>query len=149
MEMPERIASDLLAGGEALALLKRAEQVRGQAYAPYSGFSVGAALLDEESRVFTGVNVENAAYGLSTCAERGALVSAIAAGSRNFRAIAIAGPDPARPCPPCGSCRQLLVEFASDLEVILAGPRGPSILSLRELLPESFGRTHLDRADAR
>lgn len=138
-----------MAGGRPSALLKRAEQARGRAYAPYSGFAVGAALLDDAGNIFPGVNVENAVYGLSTCAERGALVGAIAAGSRSFRAIAIAGPDPARPCPPCGSCRQLLSEFAPDLEVILVGPEGPSVLSLRDLLPESFGRTHLDGAGER
>lgn len=122
-------------------LLERASAVRANAYAPYSGFPVGAALLASDGRVYTGVNVENASYGLTTCAERSAVVSAIADGAREFVAIAIAGPglDQEAPCPPCGSCRQILHEVAPDLVVVTAGAGGHTLTPLRDLLPMAFG----------
>ena len=126
---------------EAGILLERARAIRANAYAPYSHFPVGAALLASDGRVFTGVNVENASYGLTTCAERSAVVGAIADGAREFVAIAVAGPgrDEDVPCPPCGSCRQILHEVAPDLVVVTGGAEGPTLTPLRDLLPMAFG----------
>src|SRR5687767_4372971 len=123
---------------EARVLLDAARAARRNAYAPYSDFPVGAALLDNEGRIFTGVNVENASYGLTTCAERAAIAKAISEGARSFRAIAVAGPTD-EPCPPCGSCRQILHEFAPHLQVVISEAAGePRILPLSVLLPEAF-----------
>jgi cytidine deaminase len=132
--------------GDAGILLERAREARSRAYAPYSGFSVGAALLASDGRVFLGVNVENASYGLTTCAERSALVCAVASGAREFIAIAVAGPDDAVPCTPCGSCRQILHEMAPDLLVVTAGADGPTLTPLSALLPAAFGGAMLDAA---
>ncbi len=128
------------------ALLRLAAQARENAYAPYSGFSVGAALLAEDGAMFSGCNVENASYGLTICAERAAIVRAAAEGKRRFRAIAIvsAGNPPAAPC---GACRQALAEFAEDMEILLGGPDGAERerLSLAELLPRRFGPEALEK----
>jgi cytidine deaminase len=119
-------------------LYARANETRRHAYAPYSRFEVGAALLAVDGRVFTGVNVENASYSLTICAERAALAAAIAAGARRFSAIAIAGP-PGVATPPCGACRQALTEFGSELAVIVADERGElAELRLEGLLPHAF-----------
>ena len=127
--------------GGANHLMGQARAARTHAYAPYSRFSVGAALLDVEGRVHTGGNVENASYGLTICAERAALFSAVAAGARSFRAIAIAGPDDEAPCYPCGACRQALHEFSPALTVVVSGPAGSTrSISLAHLLPNAFGR---------
>ena len=108
----------------------------------YSGFRVGAALLTSQGDVVTAANVENASYGLAICAERSAVVAAVAAGSRRFLSIAVAGNGP-DPVTPCGACRQVLREFPSgaDLEVLCAGESGDKLLTttLGALLPESFG----------
>lgn len=129
-----------LSPGVARDLLERARAARMRAYAPYSHFPVGAALLAADGRVFTGVNVENAAYGLTTCAERTAFVRAVADGASAFTAVAIAGADDGVPCPPCGSCRQILHELAPDLAVITDdGSGSPRTTSLRDLLPSAFG----------
>jgi cytidine deaminase len=124
-------------------LLAAAREARGRAYAPYSRFFVGAALRARDGRIFTGCNVENAAYSLSNCAERTALFSAVAAGVRAFEAIAIAGPAGIT-TPPCGSCRQALVEFGAELRVVMeAGGGLTQALSLAELLPLRFDRAAL------
>lgn len=127
-----------------IKLYREAEKAAAGAYAPYSGFSVGAALLSEDGRVFTGCNIENASYSVTICAERVALFSAVAAGARRFSAIAVAGGrmgNLAAPCPPCGVCRQALSEFCGgDMLVILSdGGGGVRSYRLGELLPESFG----------
>jgi cytidine deaminase len=126
------------------ALLARARQARTAAYAPYSGFRVGAALLTVDGRVFVGANVENAAFSPSICAERAALPAAIVAGARDLLALAVVG-DGDGPCTPCGVCRQVLYEFAPDLLVIAAGTTGePARYVLgRDLLPEGFGPARL------
>jgi cytidine deaminase len=119
------------------ALLSAAREVRERAYAPYSRFGVGAALDTGEGHVFLGCNVENASYGVTICAERSAVSAAVAAGYRNFEAIAIAGPEDALTSP-CGACRQVLVEFNPEMTVIFTTPDGPVITTAAELLPHSF-----------
>ncbi|MEW6661582.1 MAG: cytidine deaminase [Bacillota bacterium] len=121
-----------------LELLAAARAARQHAYAPYSGFMVGAALLTKSGRVYRGCNVENAAYGLTICAEQAALVKAVSEGEREFSAIAVtAGGDAF--CPPCGACRQVLREFGGDIKVIMGNDREErQVLTVVELLPASF-----------
>lgn len=130
-------------------LIDAARQARENAYAPYSGFRVGAALLTADGRIFTGVNVENASYGLTSCAESGAVSSAVGAGIRDFVAIAVTGPDNGVPCTPCGSCRQILHEFAPNLLVITEAASGAVTTPLRELLPQAFGSGNIQRVEGR
>ena len=118
-------------------LIERAKQAREGAYAPYSHFAVGAALLTRSGRVFTGANVENASYGLTVCAERVAVFKAVTAGEREFQAIAIASSTGASPC---GACRQVLAEFGLDMLVISVDMDDRvRQWTLEELLPASFG----------
>ncbi len=124
-------------------LMKRAKAARERAYAPYSGFFVGAALLCEDGTVYEGCNVENAAYSPTCCAERVALFSAVSGGHRRFSAIALTGGKEAEPTPmvtPCGVCRQVFAEFCDpDLAVILVGENGePKTMTLGALLPLGF-----------
>jgi cytidine deaminase len=124
-------------------LLALAREARARAYAPYSQFTVGAALRTLSGEIFTGCNVENASYSLAICAERTALFSAVAAGARAFEAIAIAGPAGAA-LPPCGACRQALVEFGAELRIVMEGVDGaPAAIPLAELLPLRFDRAAL------
>jgi cytidine deaminase len=126
-------------------LLERARAAQEQAYAPYSRFRVGAALLATDGRVFTGANVENAAYPATICAERVALPAAVTAGARDLEALAVVGDGPG-PCTPCGMCRQVLFEFAPDLLVLAAGADG-ALARFRlgpDLLPHGFGPARLD-----
>jgi len=122
------------------ALVAAARAVRRRAHAPYSKFTVGAAVLDERGRAHVGCNVENASYGLTVCAERNAVAAAVAAGARRIRAVAVVtGARP--PATPCGACRQVLAELgAPDTEVLLAGPTGAiETTTLGALLPRAFG----------
>lgn len=122
-------------------LLKTAVAARRRAYAPYSHFSVGAALLTREGRIFQGCNVENASYGLTLCAERAALAGAVAAGHRHFTALAIVSGGPAAPVP-CGACLQVLAEFCRrDFIIVTAAARNPAhpvVLTFKDLLPKVF-----------
>ena len=126
-------------------LPKMALRARARAYAPYSSFQVGAALLCDDGSVYTGCNIENAAYSVTCCAERVALCSAVSAGRRAFRAIAIAGGPagdaPREHCAPCGVCRQMLFEFGgAQLAVIMAKSEDDFIeMPLGQLLPLGFG----------
>ena len=120
-------------------------KVRKNAYAPYSGFQVGAALRSEEGEIFVGVNVENAAYPEGTCAEAGAIAAMIAAGHRRIKEAYVVADCP-RPVPPCGGCRQKIAEFADqDVIVTLATIAGEEEkLTVSELLPGVFTSTYMD-----
>lgn len=119
-------------------LVQAAIAARNRAYAPYSNYRVGAALLGEDSRLFVGVNVENASYGLTICAERTAFVSAVAAGTTRFAGLAVVAG--AAPASMCGACRQFAREFGADLPVHLASLDGTfRTTTVSELLPGSFG----------
>lgn len=130
-------------------LLNLALRARENAYAPYSGFRVGAALLAADGRVFCGSNIENASYPATICAERAAFSAAVSAGAREFAAIAIAGgkDDAADPCvAPCGICRQVMAEFckADAFKIILGNETEQNGYSLAELLPLGFGAKNLE-----
>jgi len=118
-------------------LIKAANGVRGKAYAPYSNYNVGAALITKTGKVYLGVNVENAAYPDTICAERSAVVSAVSAGERDFEAIAVATRNGGTPC---GSCRQVLAEFGLDIEVLLVDEGGNLVQhsTVQDLLPGAF-----------
>lgn len=130
-------------------LFDAARQAREAAYAPYSNFLVGAALLDEQGRIHAGCNVENAAYPQGVCAEAGALSAMVLAGGRSLRAVLVVGAGAAL-CTPCGGCRQKLREFGGDsLPVLIADPLGlRARYTLGQLLPASFGPEHLKDATA-
>jgi len=123
-------------------LVAQAVGARRHAYAPYSNYPVGAALLTESGRVFTGVNVENAAYPTGMCAERTAVFKAVSEGERSFAAIAVVTENAGMPC---GSCRQALAEFGLDTRVIIADASGQVVseTTVRELLPRAFGAADL------
>ena len=119
-------------------LLGLAKTAAGNAYAPYSGFPVGAALECEDGTVFTGCNVENCAYGSGICAERTAGCKAVSEGFRKFRRIAIYGQGDSY-CVPCGACRQVLAEFSYDMEVLSARGDGRYVsYRLSQLMPQAF-----------
>ena len=130
LEKPMKPPEDLLS----VAILAREK-----AYAPYSGFRVGAALRGSVGEIFSGCNVENASYGLTICAERTTVCNAVAAGIRTFTQMVIVA-DSETPCPPCGACRQFLFEFAPNLELWVANLSGETkFYRLCDLLPEAFG----------
>jgi len=122
-------------------LLAQAQEARQYAYAPYSHYKVGAALLTTEGKVYKGCNIENAAYGPSNCAERTAIFKAVSEGERKFEAIAVVTRDGAAPC---GVCRQVMREFALNLTVIIGDADGNyRVFTLADLLPHSFGPENL------
>ena len=129
-------------------LWQAALAVRKNAYAPYSGFSVGAALLADDGRIFVGCNVENAAYSPTNCAERTAVFKAVSEGEKEFSAIAIVGGkgDELAPfCAPCGVCRQVLAEFCDkDFRLVLGTPKSFTVYDFNSILPYSFGKNDLE-----
>lgn len=129
-------------------LMQAAVEARKMAYAPYSHFRVGAALLGKSGRVYTGCNVENAAYTPTNCAERTAVFKAVSEGERTFEKIAIVGgmdENIAESCAPCGVCRQVLAEFCDkDFRLVLGNPERIRVCTLGELLPLSFGKSDLE-----
>jgi cytidine deaminase len=127
------------------ALLAAAVAARDGSYSPYSHFAVGAALLDEDGRVWTGANIENASYGLTMCAERAAVFHAASNGVRRFAAVAVAGP-PGVTTLPCGACRQVLSEFGPRMAVYYDDGGTLATTSVDALLPAAFGPAQLDEA---
>jgi len=120
-------------------LLQAAEAVMKNAHAPYSNFRVGSAILTSEGKIFAGCNVENASYGMTNCAERTAIFSAVASLGPNIevRAVAVVN-DKGVPCAPCGACRQVIYEFGPDSTIFFQGAEGPKQAHITELLPEGF-----------
>lgn len=130
-------------------LVEKALKAKENAYAPYSNFKVGAALLSEDGQVFTGCNVENASYGLTNCAERTAVFKAVCGGQKKFRAIALAS-DSEKIITPCGACRQVLLEFGPHTKVIMANNKGEYKLSnVGALIPSAFNTDYLKEEESK
>lgn len=123
-------------------LIEQAKKAMEKAYAPYSGFKVGAALLSKDGSIYTGCNVENAAYSPTLCAERVAFGKAVSEGQRDFVAMAVCGGKNgviSGPCTPCGVCRQVMAEFCQkDFQIFVATAEGYTGYSIEQLLPEAF-----------
>ena len=128
-------------------LISIADDMRNKAHAPYSGYTVGAALISKDGRIFTGCNVENASYGAAMCAERTAFFKAVSEGATEFSAIAIAGGRAGMPCKsayPCGICRQVMAEFCGDdFWIYIKNGENTEIYTLKELLPHAFSPDNL------
>lgn len=125
-------------------LIEKAKRARLRAYAPYSDFKVGAALLTKSGKVYTGANVENSTFGLTVCAERIAVFKAVNNGDNEFAKIAVVA-DKNQPVTPCGACRQVLSEFVKDLKIVCANLKGKvDRYTLKELLPEAFEKRSTD-----
>ena len=129
-------------------LLVLAEKARERAYCPYSGISVGAALLTDDGEIFTGANIENAGYSPTVCAERVAIFTAIHSGKTKFKAIAVSGGKVGKkgtsPFPPCGVCRQVMGEFCGkDFRVIWGNDEKVTVRTLEEILPDGFNKSNL------
>ncbi len=127
-------------------LVKKAYEGREKAYAPYSNFKVGAAVLAEDGKIYTGCNIENASYGATNCAERTAIFKAVSEGNRTIQAIAIVGVENDYTYP-CGICRQVIVEFATeDIAIILGkSPTEYIVKSMKEILPGAFTKADLEK----
>lgn len=142
MEAQEARGGASLPAGWEDRLVASAREARRHAYAPYSGFAVGAAVLTGSGRVFSGCNVENASYGATLCAERVAAAQAVASGERQILAVAVVSDAP-QPTPPCGICRQTLAEFGPRMWVLMDNGRDRRKVTLDELLPDAFTRERL------
>jgi cytidine deaminase len=119
-------------------LIEKAKEARLKAYIPYSKFAVGSAVMTDDGIIFTGCNIENASFGLSICAERVAIFKAISAGYQKFKAIAIVC-DTIEPCSPCGACRQVMIEFSPEMDVIMTNLHNEiKIKKANKLLPNPF-----------
>jgi cytidine deaminase len=126
-------------------LAQKARAARRRAHSPFSGFRVGAALLGADGEVFSGCNIENSSYGLTVCAERTALFKAVSEGARKFTAIAIVSDDGGF-TPPCGACRQVMMDLAGDIDVVMADRRGRLLVKkVSDLLPLPFTAEGLRR----
>lgn len=128
---------------DAKELMKMARKARQNAYAPYSHFAVGAALLAESGRVYTGCNIENASYGLTCCAERNAIFAAVCAGERRLKILAVAADSP-EPVAPCGACRQVIAEFGIPLVVMGNLKEATKTMTAEALLPYGFGQESMN-----
>lgn len=129
------------------ALIEAAKKALENAYAPYSGFRVGAALLTKDDRIFNGANVESSSYALSVCAERSALAKAVSEGYRDFERLVIVT-DTDKPTSPCGACRQVFFEFNPELKILMVALKdGQKETTLRELLPDPFDLSELKGED--
>jgi len=136
-----------LSGKKIDQLVKEAKKARQKAYAPYSRFKVGAALLLDDGSIIRGCNVENASYGLCICAERVAISTAVLQGLMGFVAMAVVTDVP-KPASPCGACRQFMSEFSPSLPLILANENGDQIqTNLAEIFPHQFSKEQLDILD--
>jgi cytidine deaminase len=133
------MSSTPLTPAERDQLLDAAKQAVHRAYAPYSNFHVGAAVLTDQGQIFTGCNVENASYGLTICAERSAIFTAVQKthGKLVLRAVAVVNRNQV-PCSPCGACRQVIAEFGADIVIIFQGKDGYQESTISDLLPETF-----------
>ncbi|KUO51439.1 MAG: cytidine deaminase [Desulfitibacter sp. BRH_c19] len=124
-------------------LLEDAKKARNYSYSPYSKFPVGAAVLTKDGTVYTGCNVENAAYGITMCAEKVAIAKAVSEGNQYIAVIAIVG-DTEGPCRPCGSCRQFILEFGDEITVVMGNLKGETeTKSINDLIPFSFSKKDL------
>lgn len=125
--------------------MKAALLAKRRAYAPYSRFRVGAALLASNGRIYSGCNIEISTFALTICAERTAIFKAISEGDRNFKAIAVVSDDPDY-TPPCGACRQVLMDLAGNIDFLMVNGAGKvKIVKLKKLLPHAFGQRNLER----
>jgi len=133
------MTSRALSEGIRNKLVRAAEKAMKNAHAPYSKFRVGAAILTAKGQIYAGCNVENASYGMTNCAERTAIFSAVAdSGPKlEIRAVAVTN-DQGVPCSPCGACRQVIYEFGPDAVILFQGAKGPRQAHITELLPEGF-----------
>ena len=130
--------NNLIKKDDVAGLIEAAKSAQEKAYAPYSDFRVGAALLTASKDIYTGCNIENGSYGLTNCAERTAIFKAVSEGHREFRKLVIIS-DTDLPISPCGACRQVMVEFSPQMEVIMvSGDRQFEISTAQDLLPKSF-----------
>ena len=118
-------------------LIEKAKEVSRKAYAPYSNYKVGAALLTKSGKVYTGCNIENSSYGLTNCAERTAVFKAVSEGEMEFEEMVIYADSPHLPTP-CGACRQVLSEFGSELKITIVSSKEQLVTSISELLPFAF-----------
>jgi cytidine deaminase len=126
-------------------LVKQARQAKKRSFAPYSNFHVGAALLTTGGKIYTGCNVEISTFALTICAERTAIFKAFSEGDRKFKAIAVVGDDPDY-TPPCGSCRQVLMDLAGNIDFLMVDGKGQvKVLKMCDLLPHAFGKKNLER----
>jgi cytidine deaminase len=130
-----------------IEVLKAAHSAKKQAHAPYSRFHVGAALLTESGKIYTGCNIENSSYGLTICAERVAIFNAISSGEKHFKAIAVVSDDPGF-TPPCGACRQVLLDLAGNINFIMEDHKlRIKVVKLASLLPFAFTPNNLERSN--
>jgi cytidine deaminase len=126
-------------------LLRAALDAKEKSFSPYSRFRVGAALLTKSGKIYTGCNIENSSFSLTICAERTAVFKAISEGEKEFSSILIVSDDESY-CPPCGACRQVLSDFATDIEIIMVNSKGDELTrTLTELLPLAFGSSYLNK----
>lgn len=126
-------------------LIQLAKDVRANAYVPYSNFPVGAVLVTESGKIYTGTNVENSSYGLTICAERNAIFKAVSEGERRFTTLVVVA-DTDKPCMPCGGCRQVIREFGSEIKIIATNLSGQiKENTIAELLPDAFGPEDLNK----